>query len=152
MQNSEEKIVSSRCRFNEHMIRSGLTQKRKLGSFINTLIVYYKRKENNISYTFLSDEDLLSMNTQYLQHDTYTDIITFDLSEKKSNFILADIYISIERVRENARLLDIKYKDELLRVIIHGALHISGFGDKTKKEKEAIRTLEVKWMSKYQRC
>jgi rRNA maturation RNase YbeY len=71
------------------------------------------------------------------------------LSEQKSDFILGDIYISIDRVKENARSLKLNYQDELLRVILHGALHISGFSDKTKKEKETMRTLEDDWMRKY---
>ena len=141
----------SHCIFTDHEIRSGLIQKRRLGSFVNDLIFSYTKKENNISYTFLTDEALLEMNQEFLEHDTYTDIITFDLSDDKTNIILGDIYISADRVRENALTLKVAYKDELLRVILHGALHLCGFGDKTKKEKAIMRDLENSWMDKYKK-
>ncbi len=140
----------SRCTFSDHDVKSLLKQKRRLGAFIHELILYYKNKESSISYVFVGDEFLLKMNQQYLQHDTFTDIITFDLTEKKSDFIQGDIYISIDRVKENATMMNTKYQTELLRVILHGALHISGFGDKTKKQKMNMRSLEDKWMKKYQ--
>ena len=137
------------CVFSDVDIQSGLVQKRKLGAFIQQLIFTYTKKNSALSYNFVQDETLAQMTRDYLQHDTLTDIITFDLSEKKSTMVLADIYISIDRVKENAQSFGIKYSTELLRVIIHGALHLSGFGDKTKKEKENIRELEDIWMQKY---
>lgn len=139
----------TKCVFSDVDIQSGLVQKRKLGAFIQQLIFNYTKKNSALSYNFVQDETLAQMNRDYLQHDTLTDIITFDLSEKKSMMVLADIYISIDRVKENAQSFGIKYSTELLRVIIHGALHLSGFGDKTKKEKENIRELEDIWMQKY---
>jgi len=144
-----KKPVNSRCVFTDHEIRSGLRQKRKLGSFINELIFSYTKKENNVSYTFLTDDALLEMNIEFLNHDTYTDIITFDLSDDVANTILGDIYISADRVRENAKNLAVTFQDELLRVILHGALHLSGYGDKTKKDKEVMRGLESSWMDAY---
>jgi rRNA maturation RNase YbeY len=126
-----------------------LKQKRRLGAFVNELILYYKKKESNLSYVFVSDDYLLQMNQQYLQHDTYTDIITFDLTEKKSEIIVGDIYISIDRIKENALSMKTTMQTELLRVILHGALHISGFGDKTKSQQLEMRLLEDKWMKKY---
>jgi rRNA maturation RNase YbeY len=89
------------------------------------------------------------MNKVYLNHDTYTDIITFDLTEKKSDHIVGDIYISIDRVKENADLNTVSYAEELLRVILHGALHLSGFGDKTKAQKTKMRMLENVWLKKF---
>jgi len=139
----------TKCVFSDVDIRSGLVQKRKLGAFIQQLIFSYTQKNSALSYNFVQDDTLAKMNQDYLQHDTLTDIITFDLSEKKSTIILADIYISVDRVKENAQAFGVKYSNELLRVIIHGALHLSGFGDKTKKEKENIRKLESEWMQKY---
>jgi probable rRNA maturation factor len=149
MKKEMNEIVGT-CTFNDHEIKSGLRQKKKLGGFINHLIDHYLKKPSEISYTFVNDDFLLSMNQTHLNHDTYTDIITFDLSEKKSPFVIGDIYISIDRVIENAKSLKASKQDELLRVILHGALHLSGFGDKTKKESEKMRNLEDEWMKKYQ--
>lgn len=80
------------------------------------------------------------MNQDFLQHDYYTDIITFDYSEDKK--ISGDLIISIDRVRENAKQLNLTFEDELSRVMIHGVLHLLGFGDKTAKEEKKMRSLE----------
>lgn len=143
------KLENSHCSFTDQEIVSGLKQKRKLGRFINELIYHYTKKESQVAYVFSTDEFVLNINQEYLQHDTYTDIITFDLSEKKSTLILSDIFISIERVKENAQTFNKKYQEELLRVIIHGALHLSGFKDKTKEQKAEMRNLEEIWIDKY---
>ena len=135
--------------FNDNNVRSGLKQKRKLGTFINELIIGYRSKANIVSYTFIDDEALLAINQINLQHDTYTDIITFDLSGKKDAVLLADIFICIVRVKDNAQQLNIPYQHELLRVIIHGALHICGFKDKTAKNQQKMRLLEDGYMQKY---
>lgn len=140
---------NSFCTFTDQEIVSGLKQKRKLGRFINELIFHYTKKESQVSYIFSTDELVLGINQEYLQHDTYTDIITFDLSEKKSVLVLSDIFISVERVKENAQTFSKKYQEELLRVIIHGALHLSGFKDKTKEQKTEMRNLEETWINKY---
>jgi len=139
----------SQCTFAEHNVSSGLKQKRKLRRFIPIIINEYKHSECSISYVFVSDEHLWEMNKVYLNHDTYTDIITFDLTEKKSDHIVGDMYISVDRVKENAVLHKISYTNELLRVLIHGALHLCGFGDKTKVQKEIMRTLEDTWIKKF---
>lgn len=139
----------SRCTFTDHEVKSMLKQKRRLGAFVNNLIDHYKKKESILTYVFVSDDYLLQMNQQYLQHDTYTDIITFDLTEKNAEFIVGDIYISIDRVKENALSMKTTMQTELLRVVLHGALHISGFGDKTKSQQLEMRQLEDKWMKKY---
>lgn len=136
--------ITGSCNFTDHSARSGLTNKRRLGAYLCQLIASYRKKPAFLGYTFLNDEDLLHMNQTHLDHDTYTDIITFDLSEKGQEGILGDIYISVDRVRENARELGIPYRDELIRVIIHGALHLCGFKDKTKAQKQAMRELENK--------
>lgn len=139
----------SQCKFSDVDVRSGLKQKRKLASFLHKLIYTYTRKNSFLQYAFVSDDYLLQMNQDYLQHDTYTDIITFDLSDPLQAGIISDIFISVDRVKENASSLGVPYTQELLRVILHGALHLSGFSDKTKKEKENMRALEEKWMKKY---
>lgn len=99
----------------------------------------YRLKELN--YIFCSDTYLHSINLQYLNHDTYTDIITFDRSEREDT-IAADIYISIERVEENARELSLTFYEELHRVLIHGVLHLCGYTDKTDDETTAMRNKE----------
>ena len=99
----------------------------------------YKLKELN--YIFCSDNYLIEINRQYLNHDTYTDIITFDNSETE-NTIIGDIFISIERIRENAAKFAVNEADELRRVIIHGALHLLGYKDKTKADKELMTQKE----------
>lgn len=142
-------IQNSSCTFIDYQVKSGLTQKRKLGSFVNQMIYYYTQKQSIISYIFSDDDFVLRINKDYLNHDTYTDIITFDLSEKKSNIILSDIYISIDRVKENAMNLKSKFNLELLRVILHGALHLSGFKDKTKAQKLEMRAKEDEWITKF---
>jgi probable rRNA maturation factor len=139
----------SKCTFTDLDVRSRLTQKRRLSAFLQKLVRTYLKKDCYIQYTFVSDEYLLYMNQSYLQHDTYTDIITFDLSDPNADAIISDIFISIDRVKENASALKVPYQHELLRVILHGALHLCGFGDKTKKQKEEMRLMEDKWMKKY---
>jgi probable rRNA maturation factor len=95
----------------------------------------------NLNYIFSSDNHLLTLNNEYLDHDTLTDIITFEHSEKGEN-LEADIFISVERVRENATSLKKEFTDELHRVIIHGLLHLFGLQDKTEVEKQEMRKKE----------
>ncbi len=92
----------------------------------------------------ISDEELLSINKEYLQHDYYTDIITFDLRDEWSNE--AELFISVDRVKENAAKIDIDEETELRRVCIHGLLHLSGLKDKTKEEEEKMRLTENKYL------
>jgi rRNA maturation RNase YbeY len=137
------------CTFSDFEVKSKLSQKRKLSTIVQQLIMHYTKKTCSMSYVFVTDEYLHDMNKQYLNHDTYTDIITFDLSEENTEIILGDIYISIDRVKENAAKQSVTYHEELLRVILHGALHLSGFGDKTSEQKAKMRQLEELWMKKY---
>lgn len=95
----------------------------------------------SLEYIFCSDEYLLKINKQFLKHDFYTDVVTFDLSESDGGTV-GEVYISIERVMENAAGLDVPWQNELLRVIFHGALHLCGYGDKTKSEILKIRDQE----------
>jgi probable rRNA maturation factor len=92
----------------------------------------------------ISDDELLSINKEYLQHDYYTDIITFDLRDEWSNE--AELFISVDRVKENAAKIDIDEETELRRVCIHGLLHLSGLKDKTKEEVEKMRLTENKYL------
>jgi len=105
----------------------------------------YRLKELN--YIFCSDEYLLQINQQYLNHDTLTDIVTFDNSEKPG-LITGDIFISIERIQENAMKFKVSETDELHRVIIHGALHLLGYKDKTKTAKAEMTQKEDFYLTK----
>jgi probable rRNA maturation factor len=110
------------------------------------------RKIKSLNIIFCSDEYLLSINRQFLDHDYYTDIITFDLSPSKKSPIEAELYISVDRVKDNASLVGDPYYKELHRVVFHGLLHLMGHGDKTKKDKETMRQLEDKLIGKYFAC
>ncbi len=94
----------------------------------------------DLVFVFCSDEFLLNMNREYLQHDYYTDIITFDYSE--GGKLAGEMYISYDRIIDNAKDLKVRELDELHRVIIHGVLHLCGYKDKTKKEEEKMRKAE----------
>ena len=98
-----------------------------------------------LQYVFCSDKYLLGINKQFLNHDYYTDIISFDLSEVKGELI-GDIYISVDRVKENAKLVKTTQSNELLRVIFHGALHFCGYKDKKPADAKLMRSMEDKWL------
>jgi len=137
-----------RCSFHDYDIRSGVKHKRKIALLVKEILK--KKKDNyNINYVFCSDEYLLSINKEYLKHKTLTDIITFDLSEPESDLLISDIYISIERIEENARQFNKPFTEELLRVVIHGILHLIGFKDKTAKQKTTMRRMETRWINYY---
>lgn len=112
---------------------------------IRDLFKKEKTKLEQLQYIFCSDDYLLEINKQHLQHNYYTDIITFDLSEKP-NAVIGEIYISVDRVKDNARNYDASFKDELLRVIFHGALHLCGHKDKTEKDQSLMRKAEDKYL------
>lgn len=100
-----------------------------------------------IQYIFCTDDYLLGINKQYLDHDYYTDIITFPLNKSKTA-ILSDIYISIDRVSENAKSYDVSTSQEIYRVIAHGLLHLCGYGDATEDEKKIMRSREDYYLEK----
>ena len=127
---------------------------RDRGEIKATLITLFKKERKKLAelqYIFVSDNRLLEINRQFLQHDFYTDIISFPLSEPRQP-IIGEIYISVDRVRENAREFGSTIKMELLRVIFHGALHLCGFGDKTTTEERKMRQLEEKYLQLYRKC
>jgi len=125
-----------------------LTQRTHLKTFIRSLFKREKKPLAEIHYIFCSDDYLLEINRQHLKHDYYTDIITFDLSEPGKP-INAEIYISVDRVRDNARQFKTSLKNELHRVIFHGALHLCGYKDKTSKDQAVMRKMEDKNLAKY---
>ena len=140
------------ARFYEQDIKSGLKNKRLLSAFIDKVVFTHlkKVKKNALNYIFCNDTYLLHMNKEYLNHDTLTDIITFDLSDNK-NELQGEIYISVERVKENAEKFGVSYNDELHRVIFHGALHLCGFKDKKKEDIAEMRVQENKCLTDYKK-
>jgi len=106
-----------------------------------------KKRVHHISYIFCSDKYLLAMNKKFLDHHFFTDIITFDNSTEPGK-IESDIFISIDRVQENARKFNTLFKDELHRVMIHGALHLIGYDDKKPANKKKMQSAEDAWLEK----
>ncbi|MFD2527574.1 rRNA maturation RNase YbeY [Flavihumibacter stibioxidans] len=117
-------------------------------SFIQQLFKKEKKALDSLNFIFCSDEYLLEINRNYLNHDYYTDIITFDLSEP-GQATTGEIYISIDRVRDNANNHEESFTRELHRVIFHGALHLCGYGDKTQEEEILMRKMENKYLDMY---
>ncbi len=138
------------ARFYEQGVRSKLKDKRKLSAFLDELTIKHRRKtkHTDLTYVFCTDDYLLSINKEFLDHDTYTDIVTFDLSESAEE-LTGEIYISTDRIAENAEKFSTSYNDELHRVIFHGALHLCGFGDKTAEQKKKMRSMEDNCLKKY---
>lgn len=126
--------------FNTLSIGFKLQEKTKLKQWIKTVAEKEKHKTGNINYIFCTDDELLEINIRHLNHKTLTDIITFDYTE--GNTIHSDIYISIERVYENAKKFKVSFDNELHRVMIHGVLHLCGYKDKTDKDAELMRKKE----------
>lgn len=118
-----------------------LKQSLKLKAWIKSTIAKEKFTLKDLNYVFCSDASLLQRNIQYLNHNTLTDIITFDLSEEES-IIEGEIYISIDRVKENATKFSKSFEDELHRVLIHGVLHLAGYRDKKAEQKAEMRKKE----------
>ncbi len=124
-------------------------ERRRLKDFLYSLFLKEGKKLNNLNIIFCSDEYLLDINRQHLKHDFYTDIITFDLSENTKGPTSAELYISIDRVKDNAISLRTTFINELHRVMFHGALHLCGYGDKSKKDIAIMRSKEDECISLY---
>lgn len=133
-----------------HFLQKGfsLSNRKTLKAFIPALFKKEKKKFKEIGYIFCSDEYLLEINKLHLHHDFYTDIITFGLSGPDEP-IIAEVYISIDRVKDNARQFNVPFKQELHRVIFHGALHLCGYKDKKKQEKVVMKAMEDKYLRLY---
>lgn len=127
---------------------NSFSNRTRLKSFIVSLFKKEGVKLEHIDYIFCSDGYLLEINRQHLQHDYYTDIITFGLSAPGQP-VNAEIYISIDRVKDNARQFNTAIKEEVHRVIFHGALHLCGYKDKRTKDQELMRKMEDKYLRKY---
>jgi probable rRNA maturation factor len=119
-----------------------------LKKFVMDSFLKSATRKLSLSVVFCSDEYLLNINKQFLNHDYYTDIITFPLEETKTKSV-AEIYISLERVWDNAKKQSVSFDDELHRVLFHGVLHLTGLKDKTKEQKAAMTIAEDKWLKAY---
>ncbi len=134
--------------FNNADKGTSLRFRTKLKAFISKQCQKEGVRIEALQYVFCSDAYLLDINKRFLNHDFYTDIISFDLSEQKGSLV-GDVYISIERVKENAKTEGNLYMHELLRVIFHGALHFCGYKDKKPADVKVMRSMEDKWLKAY---
>ena len=128
--------------FYEEDIKSHLRNRRVIKQWIKDIISSYNYTTGNISYIFCSDDYLLNINRQYLSHDYYTDVITFDYDE--NDIVSGDIFISVDTVKSNSEQYSVSYNCELYRVIIHGVLHLCGLKDKTPEDAKIMREAEEK--------
>lgn len=131
--------------FNED-VNYVLKNKTVIRSWINDTIIAEGYKLEELNFILCSDTYLLEMNKQYLNHDTYTDVITFDNSDIEET-IIGDIFISIERIQENAKTFGSSTINELCRVMVHGTLHLLGYGDKGKAAKTLMTTKEDTYLA-----
>lgn len=126
--------------FNSQEIDFKLKRSASFKTWIKKIVELEKKQVGQINFVFTSDEELLKVNQQFLKHDTYTDIITFDYTE--GNKLNGDIMISIDRVGDNAEKFNLLFQDELNRVLIHGILHLCGYKDKSKTDATLMRKKE----------
>jgi len=126
-------------------IKFSISQKLALRNWIKSVINLESGALEGLNYIFCSDAYLQKLNKKFLDHDCLTDILTFNQSESES--IQGEIFISLDRVRENSKLYQCSFEEELHRVIIHGALHLIGYKDRTRKEKELMREKEEAYLS-----
>lgn len=134
--------------FTSHEVKDRLKNKSRLKGFLKDIFAAEGQGLKSLHYIFCTDAYLLEINQQFLKHDTYTDIVTFEMGEDPG-ITEGEIYVSTDRVEENAEKFGVPYEQELHRVIFHGALHLCGFKDKSKKEAELMRSKENEYLSKY---
>ena len=134
-------------RFGSDSIEMPVLDERKIGRWIRAVAAEYGFAVGNINYIFCSDERELAVNREFLGHDYYTDVITFDYSTPGT--LNGDIFISLDTVRSNAEMVGVAYEQELLRIIIHGVLHLTGQGDKTPETKVVMTEKEEKALAKW---
>lgn len=128
--------------YNSENVKMPKIRKRDTSAWIKQVAASYGRKVGEVGYLFVDDEKILEVNNEYLGHDYYTDIITFDYDE--DDIINGDLVISLDTVKSNAELFGKTYEEELFRVIIHGILHLCGINDKGPGEREIMEAAENK--------
>ncbi|MEO6329589.1 MAG: rRNA maturation RNase YbeY [Ginsengibacter sp.] len=134
--------------FHYLQVKKGLNNTTKIKKIVINIFDEQGVTIDRVDYIFCLDKHLLNINRKFLCHDYYTDIITFSLEEKDSP-IKGEIYISIERVKENAKIFDVSIKEELLRVVFHGALHLCSFNDTTAGQKKRMKEKEAFYLKQY---
>ena len=134
--------------FNQADSKVALANRVALKSFIEKRVKKEGFSIETLTYVFCSDKYLLKMNKDFLSHNYYTDIISFDLSETPGNLI-GEVYISVDRVKDNAKTHGTSLKEELHRVIFHGALHFCGYKDKKPTDTKKMRQMEDLWLAAY---
>ena len=139
---------TSKVKFFFDGISINIKQRRRLKAFVHDIFKKEKKSLHQINYVFCKDKRLLAINREYLGHDYYTDIITFDLSENR-NAIRAEVYVSADRVRENAAIHEVTIDREFQRVIFHGALHLCGYADKTLTDRKRMRNREEYYLARF---
>lgn len=130
----------SAIQFVNKKTRFKLNEQERIASWVERVVLMYHKFPGDIQYIFCDDIFLAEMNQQYLQHNTLTDIITFNYNS--GHYISGDIFISIDRIKENAATYKTTIEDELHRVMIHGILHLCGLNDKTAKDKKLMQEKE----------
>lgn len=143
-------MINTKINFYSQDIVFTLRNKNALKKWVKYALVNESREAGEISFIFCSDNYLLNLNKEYLSHDTFTDIITFDYTENK--IIKGDVFISIDRVNENAVKFGTALQMELKRVIIHGVLHLCGYKDKNKSDRLVMREKEDFYLEQYDFC
>ncbi len=133
-------------RYTNEDIEMPALDERKINRWIRAVAAEYGFAVGNINYIFCSDERELAVNREFLGHDYYTDVITFDYSTAQT--LNGDIFISLDTVRSNAEMVGCRFEDELLRILIHGVLHLTGQGDKTPETKAQMTAKEEKALGK----
>ena len=131
----------------EYLETEEITEINQNKKWLNQVISNEAKEEGDITYIFCDDDYLLEKNIRFLNHNTLTDVITFDYCE--GNSVSGDIFISIERVKENSEVFKVDFLTELNRVMVHGLLHLLGYKDKTERESNLMRKKENNYLSKY---
>ncbi|MDA7728712.1 rRNA maturation RNase YbeY [Flavobacteriales bacterium] len=131
----------------EYLETEEITEINQNKKWLNRVISNEAKEEGDITYIFCDDDYLLEKNIRFLNHNTLTDVITFDYCE--GNSVGGDIFISIERVKENSEVFKVDFLTELNRVMVHGLLHLLGYKDKTERESNLMRKKENYYLSKY---
>ena len=131
----------------EYLETEEITEINQNKKWLNQVISNEAKEEGDITYIFCDDDYLLEKNIRFLNHNTLTDVITFDYCE--GNSVSGDIFISIERVKENSEVFKVDFLTELNRVMVHGLLHLLGYKDKTERESNLMRMKENYYLSKY---
>jgi rRNA maturation RNase YbeY len=140
--------LSLKVNFFSEDVKSNIKNKRALKGFIEFIFKKEKNGLQSINFIFCTDKKLREINKQYLNHNYFTDIITFRLSEP-GRPIASEVYISVDRVKENAKNIGVTYKSELHRVLFHGVLHLCGYSDKSRGDKTIMRNKEDFYLLKY---